>query len=210
MKPKLVVWKHLTLKRLSLMFDFQPKRPCSMKEGSVWWASGFKLMRLHVCLRVQNHEQTSTAANVWFILGKVVFLKYPIILRICRSDRHGDPPSFPIQFPRWNRGDADTLQDVSLQHLKEGSKSSAWMGHMEVVWAEEGVKAGAHHCWMLGMNLCNSGHLYTHSEPSDVRWGFMQQGREILDQNYYCVFNEMLHRADTHHYIPFTPGSCRR
>lgn len=52
---------------------------------------------------------------------------------------------------------------------------------MEVVWGQEGVKAGARHCWMSGMNLGNSDHLYAHwCQEGVYKVGKSDPGSELL------------------------------
>lgn len=45
--------------------------------------------------------------------------------------------------------EADAAQDATPQRFTEWSNSTPRMGHMEAVWAGEGVKAGARRCWMI-------------------------------------------------------------
>lgn len=172
MKPNLVVWKHLTLKGSPWSLILSPN-------GRAPWRQAVgERIQTHapvcVCVCAESRADIYCCKCVIHPWRGSIFKisNYPEKLQVRPSLRC---PLRPDLIP------PDTLQDVSLQHLKEGSRSSAWMGHMEVVWGQEGVKAGARHCWMPGMNLGNGGHLYAHSEPSDVRRGFIRDlGSQLL------------------------------
>lgn len=101
-------------------------------------------MLLHVGLCVQNHKQTSTAANVGFIPGKAVFFKISNYAEELQVVPSWQSPRLLVQFPAEEEATLTLPRMEVSSVLKRGAR-----GHMEVVWAQEGVKAGAHHCWML-------------------------------------------------------------
>lgn len=192
MKPNVAVWKHLTLKGSPWCLIFSLYLAAAWRRRTV--CGGF----VHVCVC----GITLCCRDVIHLWKRQYFFKisnYPEELQVISSWRC---PLLPMHISAEEEA-ALTLRrmwasDISV---RGGSPLLGWH-----IWKrfglQEGVKEGAHHCWMRPSSVPN---------PTP-HWSLLGgvKTRETTHQiTLPCGPNEPLRGSDSHR-LPFTPYRCRR